>query len=99
MEPLRRWLRRTRRMATHLRHVHSVVDKLEDTYADMRDEYHQDDNKEAIDRAFSQLMDAKMALCNPPAVNGSSENLNIAMMEGGRRKSKSRRGRSRRSHH
>lgn len=92
MDSLRRWLRRTRRMAAHLRHIHSVVDKLEESYADMRDEYYQDDNKEAIDHAFSQLMDAKMAFCNPP-VNGASEHMN---MSGGARR---RRATRRRRHH
>ena len=97
MEPLRHWLRRTRRMAAHLRDVHSVVDKLEESYSIMRAEYYQDHNKETIDQAFSKLMDAKMTFCNPPPTNGSSNNMNIAAMSGGARRR--RRATRRRSHH
>ena len=97
MEPLRHWLRRTRRMAAHLRHVHRVVDKLEKSYEDMRDKYPQDDNKEAIGDAFSKVMDAKMAFCSLPPTNGSSTNMNIAAMSGGARRR--RRATRRRNHH
>jgi hypothetical protein len=90
MEALRPWIRRTHRLARHLRSIHRAMDKIEDSYAPMRDEYFQDENKEAIDRAFSELMSARQALCNPP-MNGASEYLAANMAGGARRRT--RRGR------
>ena len=96
MEPLRPWLRRTHRLAKHLRRIQHAMDKIEDSYAPMRDEYHQDKNKEAIDRAFSDLMSARQALCNPP-MNGASEYITANMAGGARNR---RRGtRRHRRHH
>lgn len=83
------WLRRTRRLAKHLRRIQRAMDKIEDSYAPMRDEYYQDENKEAIDRAFSELMSARQALCNPP-MNGASEYLNANMAGGSRRRRRDR---------
>lgn len=97
MVSLRRWLRHTRRLAAHLRRIHSSMDKIEDSYAPMRDEHFQDENKEAIDAAFSDLMSARQALCNPP-MNGASEYLNANMAGGGRRV-RGRRRTHRRRHH
>ena len=97
MEPLRPWLRRTHRLAKHLRRIQRAMDKIEDSYAPMRDEYYQDENKEAIDRAFSDLMSARQAVCNPP-MNGASEYLNANMAGGARRRGRratTRRGRRR----
>jgi hypothetical protein len=93
MVSLRRWLRHTRRLATHLRRIQGSMDKIEDSYAPMRDEHFQDENKEAIDAAFSELMSARQALCNPP-MNGASEYLNANMAGGAR----GRRRRTRRHH-
>jgi hypothetical protein len=85
MEPLRPWLRRTHRIAKHLRSLQRTMDKIEDSYESMRDEYFQDENKESIDTAFSELMSARQAMCNPP-MNGASEYLNANMAGGARRK-------------
>ena len=90
MEALHPWLRRTRRLAKHLRRLHRAMDKIEDTYAPMRDEYFQDENKEAIDGAFSELMSARQSLCNPP-MNGASEYVNANMSGGARRRRRSTR--------
>jgi hypothetical protein len=98
MEPLRPWLRRTHRLAKHLRRIHRAMDKIEDSYAPMRDEYHQDENKEAIDRAFSELMSARQALCNPP-MNGASEYLSANMAGGSRYRGRRTTRRHKRRHH
>lgn len=97
MEPLRPWLRRTHRLAKHIRRIQRAMDKIEDSYAPMRDEYHQDENKEAIDHAFSELMSARQALCNPP-MNGASEYLSANMAGGARRRRRHTRRHHRRHH-
>ena len=108
MEPLRPWLRRTHRLAKHLRRTNRLIrevsriqhdmDKIENSYAPMRNEYYQDENKEAIDRAFSELMAARQTLCNP-AVNGASEFVNANLAGGSRPRRRRSRGRRTRRHH
>lgn len=94
--PLTAWLRHTRKMARHFRNMAHEMVKKEISYEKMRDQFYKDDDKEAIDRAFSQFADARSRICNPP-MNGASEFMN-ASMAGGARRRRTRRGRGRRHH-
>jgi hypothetical protein len=96
--PLTAWLRHTRKMARHFRRMAHEMVKKEISYEKMRDQFYKDDDKEAIDRAFSQFADARGRICNPP-MNGASEFMNAGMAGGARRKNRRRATRRHRRHH
>lgn len=96
--PLTAWLRHTRKMTRHFRHMAHEMVKKEISYEKMRDQFYKDDDKEAIDRAFSQFADARTKICNP-AMNGASEFVNANMAGGSRPRRRRSRSRRTRRHH
>ena len=92
--PLTTWLRHTRKMASHFHRMAHEMVKKEISYEEMRDKFDKDEDKAAIDKAFSQFADARSRICNPPT-NGASEFMSANMSGGARRR---RATRHRRSH-
>ena len=87
-ESVESWCRRAISLSKKIHEVRHELDKFEDSYAHMRDSHGH--NKERLDLAFTQLMDSRALICNPP-MNGASEYISANMAGGKRRRSTRRR--------